>query len=219
MASRKQVGLVVAMLAEAFGRKTTPALFEAYQIALGDVSDHAVGTAGKAALCGTGGFMPTPGQLRELALTDGRGMGSRVDEAWETLNKAIDRFGSTKSVNFRDGLINATVRTLGGWEYICQRPVEEFAKWVKRDFTATYTRLMQSGCSLDSTRYLPGAVERENAAWVGKPYGNGEKLYQHPAPEEVAAPYTPLLEAPPATQQLTQRPAELPKLEIKKATA
>lgn len=215
MASREKVGLVVAMLAEAFARPTSPALFEAYHVALGDLPDRALDVAGTAVLRASGRFMPTPGELRALALTAGRGIEAQVDEAWHTVCTAIDRWGGGRSVNFRDALINATVRYLGGWEYVCRRPVEEFEKWFKRDFIATYTRFLQVGCPAKATGYLVGEVERANAGWIGRTYGRGQR-FELPAPAEVAAPYVPQIESRPVAEQIARRPADVPRLELQR---
>jgi hypothetical protein len=218
MASREKVGVVVGMLCEAFGRKATVPMIEAYYLALSDLRDEQVDAAGLAALRSPDtAFMPTPGQLRAAAATDGVGMDARCEEAWLTLNRAIDKHGAGRSVNFRDGLINATVRLLGGWERCCRLPREEFDKWFRKDFIATYARLMIHGCPVDSVGYLAGECERMNGPWIGQEYGKGGKPYELPAPEDIESPYEPALLSAPGAQQLTRRPAEVPTIEFKRA--
>ncbi len=218
MASREKIGVTVAMIAEAYTRPTSPAFFEAYYVALSDLPDESIDVAGTAVLRGGGKFMPTPGEIRALAITGGAGVESRVDAAWATLVKAVEMYGHTKSVNFRDGLINATVRQLGGWEFICLKPYSDFETWVKKDFSATYTRFMQSGCSDESMRYLPGLSERENYQWIGRSdWGKGEKVFELPTPADVDSPYKPLALSPPAAKQITKRPVEIPRIQFKEA--
>lgn len=218
MASKEKIAVTIAALCEAFNRSPTKATFMAYEIGLGDISDEQLDRAALATLqSASQKFMPTPGELRALALTEGRGVESRVDEAWSTLNRAIDKFGAGRSVNFRDGLINATVRMLGGWERICQLPVEEFEKWFQKDFRATYSRFMQSGPPVDSAGYLVGETERVNGTWVGFPCLKDGKIYELPMPEEMDSPYKPLIESPPATTQIGERPADIPRVEFRKS--
>ena len=143
---------------------------------------------------------------------------ARVDAAWRSLCLAIDRFGASRSVNFRDALINAAVRHLGGWEFACQKSVDDFETWYRKDFARVYTTLLEQGCPIEAAGYLVGETERTNRQWVGKPYGRSGKLYELPAVEEMPATYTPLLESPKAIPGAPLRPASLPKLELKKAT-
>ena len=217
MASREKVGVVVGMLCEAFNRKPSVPMIEAYYIGIGDLSDEAIDAAGTAVLRGDYKFMPTPGELRGLASTNGAGVEARCDAAWMVFNRAIDAHGGARSVNFRDALINATVRLLGGWERCCTLPKEEFEKWYRKDFFATYTRLMASGCPQEASGYLIGECERQNGGWVGQEYGKGGKPYELPAPEDVASPYEPALLSPPAAQQITKRSAGIPVIEFKRA--
>ena len=219
MAKRKTIVDMVTVLAEAYGRKCTQATFEAYVRGLGDMTDEQITTAGNAALRSPREFMPTPGQLRELAIGGQLSIEAMADSAWLTVNQAIDTHGCGKSVNFRDGVINATIRIMGGWDRLGATPKDEFDKWLSREFKSTYARLVREGCARDIAGYLPGYLERENAGWVGKEYGKGGKPYQMPTPIDVASDYTPSLESPPATQQITNRPAGVPRLQFKDANA
>lgn len=218
MASKQKIAAVVAMLCEAFNRKPSAATFKAYEVGLAGLTDEQINQAANAVLTDSGEFMPTPGQLRAMAVTGGVGYESQADTAWALLCLAIDRFGSAKSVNFRDALINATVRFMGGWEFVCQRPVEEFEKWTKKAFLETYVRFMRHGCPTELTGYLIGSNEKANGVWVGREFGGGGKPFELPAPEEVCCDYQPLLISQENQQPaLNSRSAELPKLELKKA--
>lgn len=213
-----EVAKSVGLLAATFGAEFDDLKVEAYRIGLECVGSAAIRQATRAILqSGEHKFMPTPGAIRALAMTDGQGVESRCEAAWMILNKAIDAHGAGRSVNFRDALINATVRLLGGWERCCRMPREEFDKWFRKDFIATYCRLMVHGCPLESAGYLAGECERANGPWVGYEYGKGGKPYELPAPEDVASPYEPALLSAPGAQQLTKRPAGLPTIEFKRA--
>ena len=112
MASKETIADIVTVLAEAFGRQSSKTMIAAYAMALDDLSDEQVLAAGRSLLRSTREFMPTPGQMREVAVTGGAGAEARCDAAWLVFDKAVRMLGADKSVNFRDGLINATVRLL-----------------------------------------------------------------------------------------------------------
>ncbi len=219
MAKRKTIADVVTVLAEVFGRKCTETTIAAYVMALDDLSDEQVNAAGRSLLRSTREFMPTPGQVREVATTNGRGAEAACDAAWLVLDRAVRLCGPDKSVNFRDGLINAAVRLLGGWQRVCALEGENFDKWLRKDFNDKYTMLLAQPPAPDLTGYLPGNLERENAKWIGREYGAGGNKYQLPAPEPIGCPYQPLvLSAPPTAPALSERRAEAPRLGLKLAT-
>jgi hypothetical protein len=163
MASKKRIVDTVAMLAEAQPRKCTPATFEAYARALADLTDAQVDLAGTAALRQTSEFMPSPGQLRALGLTGGIGLDNATDRAWLIFTKAIAVINCGRGPNFKDALINATVRLLGGWCYARQRKDSDFQVWYRKEFYETYKRLMGALPPIDQCRALsgekPGIVE------------------------------------------------------------
>lgn len=218
MVNKQKIAAIVGMLCEAFNRKPSAATFLAYEIGLDGIADEQLDRAANAVLSGGAEFMPTPGQLRALAVTSGLGIEAQADRAWVVLCKAIDKFGSGRSVNFRDALINATVRFMGGWVFICQRPVEEFEKWTKKDFIAAYSRFMQSGPPAELTGYLIGSCEQANVPWIGREYGSGYKPFELSAPEDIGCDYEPLvISAAGQKPALNQRPADMPQLQLRKA--
>lgn len=217
MANKQKIAATVGMLCEAFNRKPSAATFMAYEIGLDGITDEQLDRAVHSVLSGGDEFMPTPGQLRALSVTGGLGVDAYADRAWALLCRAIDKFGSARSVNFRDALINATVRFMGGWEFICQRPVEEFEKWTKKDFREAYTRFMQHGCPAELTSYLIGNNEKANVPWIGREYGSGGKPFELPAPEEVSGDYESLLISAAGQQPaLNHRPSNIPQLQLRK---
>lgn len=218
MASKETIADIVTVLAEAFGRQSSKTMIAAYAMALDDLSDEQVLAAGRSLLRSTREFMPTPGQMREVAVTGGAGAEARCDAAWLVFDKAVRMLGADKSVNFRDGLINATVRLLGGWQRVCALEGENFDKWLRKDFAAKYAGLLAQPPAADVSGYLPGNLERQNGHWIGKEYGSGGKRYELPAPEEVGCSYQPLmLSAPGQTSALNHRRETVPQLELKTA--
>lgn len=106
-------------------------------------------------------FMPNPAELREFA-----GVPSAADAAllaWLTFEQAVVSHGGYATVDFEDRAINATVRHLGGWNRCCSMPTEEFDKWLKKEFLATYPTMTKSkgGPSGDS---LGGLHDISNSA-------------------------------------------------------
>lgn len=95
-------------------------------------------------------FCPNPGQIyQEATIGKTRGLSAK---AWNVYEKAQRLVGGEYGVNFRDGLINATVRAMGGWRRCCAIPDEDFHVWHKRDWIATYERFLADGVSEERTR-------------------------------------------------------------------
>jgi hypothetical protein len=215
MANSKAIAQSIGALCEAFGRAPSKETFKVYELALKDVPDDKLALATTAVLqSASREFMPPPGQLRALAFTSGRGVEAACYDAWLVFEGAVQRFGSRKSVNFKDGLINAAVRMLGGWVSCCAREGEAFDVWLRKDFIATYGRLMTTGCHEEQANYLIGENEAQNAGWVGRTLANG-KIFELPAPEEVGCAYEPAMLAPPV-QQALPRGKDIPRLEVRR---
>jgi hypothetical protein len=209
----------IAMLCEAFNRKPTDATYAAYEIGLAGLSETAVEKATAAALqkCK---FMPTPSELRELSGASGGSFEAMAELAWHTLDKAVRSLGPDKSVNFHDGAINATVRLLGGWQCVCDKPREEFDKWTRKEFIATYVRLCRDGCPEELRRYHAGHFEMQNTAWIGRqlPGGGTYRLgmYGSEVVAVEAKGYQPALPAPEPQQRLAGTAAQQLGLDLKR---
>lgn len=158
---RKAFALLIDALAANFGKPAEEPLLEAYWRALRDLPLGAVEQAVDAALrqCK---HMPRGVELRELAGEIPNT--SRAVLAWAALQKAIGQHGAYRSVDFDDPVINATVRNLGGWQRLCAMPVEEFEKWLRKDFERVYASLCSSGVSQEAVAYLPGIHEQSNVS-------------------------------------------------------
>lgn len=209
----------VAMLCEAFNRKPTDATFAAYEIGLNGIGEDGVERAVAVALqkCK---FMPAPAELRELAGTGGGSFDSMAERAWQQFTDAVRRLGPDKSVNFKDGVINAVIRHHGGWQRVCDLPREEFDKWLRRDFIATYVRLCRDGCPEELRRYHAGHYEIENTPWIGRTMPNGQVYKLGMFGSEVVAVepkgYQPALPAPEPQQRLAGPAASQFGLDIKR---
>lgn len=136
----------------AFDREATDATLQAYWWGLEDLPIEDVECACRRALSESR-RMPVPAELRELV-----GIAKPDDAAqiaWQAV-EAASALGSYRAVDFADGIINATIRSLGGWPAILSRPPDEFDKWVRKDFLATYQAFLRTGASLDACAPLPG---------------------------------------------------------------
>lgn len=146
----------VSALCEAFRRTPSQVTFASYEIGLDGLSDQEVALATEKALK-TSKFMPSPAELRELAgLVGGK---DRAVLAWEVVLKNI-RIGPYKHVDFDDGIINATIRNLGGWnQFLLRFSGVDAEMWLRRDFLETYSSLQRSGVGSDSCGPLAGLSE------------------------------------------------------------
>jgi hypothetical protein len=154
MASDERILMVVVGLADAFGRQLSEAGQLMYLRALREVPDDALAAGADAVLHGTREFMPTPGQLRFACLNYGDSPETRAVAAWDVAHNAI-RYGAMQSVDFADKLINATIRSLGGWPRFCRRRREELT-WVRKEFLETYRHYLERGVDDARTDVLPG---------------------------------------------------------------
>ncbi|MEL6544368.1 MAG: DUF6475 domain-containing protein [Myxococcota bacterium] len=148
-------------LCAAFGREADKATLHGYFMGLEDMPIDAFRAACRRAVreCK---FMPKPAELRQLG---GELNGSsRALSAWQELERALSSVGSYQSVDFEDPAINAAVRGLGGWVYLCQRETEELNRFIQPRFMKAYESYFDNGVGGDAGRYLPGIAETHNAA-------------------------------------------------------
>ena len=216
MVNREKVGVIVTMLCEAFGRKATGSMLEAYCIGLNGLSDEQLDIAGTAALGGSGSFMPTPGQLRQLALCGGTTYEGRAEIAWREFDRAVGGYGGDYSVTFADGLINATLRLCGGWISNAEKCGDAYFVWLQKQFKETYIRLCQSGTSEEMRRGFSGRLEYENAGYTTEQLAKynaytGARLTIETAQPVIAGP----TDEPP---RLDHWPTGVPQLILRKAT-
>lgn len=150
--------VLVGALGEAFNRAISKATLEAYRIGLSDLPYEAVALAVQNSLR-TSRFMPTPAELRELA---GEVQGKdRGVLAWDTVLRSIG-LGAYKHVTFSDGVINATIRSLGGWPtFISRYASAEDEKWLRKEFVETYAVQCKRPLSAEAAAPLPGLLEKQ----------------------------------------------------------
>lgn len=128
----------ITALAVVFGREVDATLIRAYSAFLGDLPidriRHAVNQAAR-----TKKFMPSVTELRELAGC--ASAESRAISAWSIVSDAAGRLGSYVSVDFEDGVINAVIRSMGGWPYLLTRTGDDFEKWARQEFIKAYVAI------------------------------------------------------------------------------
>jgi len=160
MSNRLEIVKLVSMLAEAFGRKPSTATFAAYELGLEGIGIDAI-TGAVATSLRTSKYMPTPAELRELS---GELKGTdRAVKAWLAFEKAVARIGGYKTVSFDDPVINATVRSVGGWQHCCTMTCNEFDTFLRKKFIDAYESLYRSGVGEEEAAPLRGEFDQANA--------------------------------------------------------
>lgn len=160
MTRREEVAKLVAILAEAFGRSPSPTTFAAYELGLSGIDVSAL-KAGVERALRQSKFMPTPAELRELSgelRTEDRAV-----VAWMTFEEAVTGIGGYKTVSFADPVINATVRSIGGWQHVCTMSVKEFDTYLRKKFIDAYESLSRCGVGEEAAAPLVGEFDRQNA--------------------------------------------------------
>ena len=159
---------ILGALGETFNRPVTDVTVRAYAMALDDLPMAAIEQAARRALREST-FFPTAHDIRKLAgCVDGA---ERVAIAWDVFEKAVVQHGGYRSVCFDDPVLNATIMNLGGWQACCEKPVEEFDKWLRKSFERVYAAFMSS--RRGSTSALLGICDSEN---VGYPMQRPERI-------------------------------------------
>lgn len=140
MNQKQAVVTAVTMLSESFRQPLTEAAIEGYAIGLEDLTHEQLAVATKRAIRESK-FMPTPAELRAFAGMGGpRALEAAAIEAWEAVRRAMDEHDYTDSVDFGP-LVNAVVRNLGGWQWLCDQKVTGLP-FVRKDFERVYGLLV-----------------------------------------------------------------------------
>jgi len=153
---RDEFRTLIQALAATFRVEVTTALEVGYWLGLRDLPIRAIGAAVAAAITECK-FMPVPRELRDRAGV--MGADQKAILAWNAVKRAIAQVGSYRSVIFDDPVVNAAVRSLGGWHRLCQTESEELDKWTVKEFLRMYRELSALPLGPDLTRYLPGVFE------------------------------------------------------------
>lgn len=133
-------------LGVAFGHRVDRRLLAAYWPFLRDL-DLTTFCAAVVAAGNTLKFFPRPAELRELAgAGETAARKAAIATAWQAVRLAMDRFDYTSSVDFGP-LVNAIVRNLGGWQYLCSRSLPDLV-WDRKKFEELYEVFTMSRCEL-----------------------------------------------------------------------
>jgi len=81
-------------------------------------------------------FFPAPAELRAAA---GKAPALLAVQAWTHVRAAMDKWDSDYSVDFGP-LVNATVRNIGGWMWLCEQTLPQLA-WAQKNFERVYQQL------------------------------------------------------------------------------
>lgn len=140
----------IAALFELHGKEISPVLLGLYWEALRDLTPAQFREATGRALreCK---FLPKPAELRELA---GNGSAARALIAWDAVRAALRKYSYTTSVDFGP-LVNAVIRSMGGWYALDDMATSELDVWGKKEFERVYALL-----AVKDPAALNGALHR-----------------------------------------------------------
>lgn len=150
----------VTRMAVAFGKELDTDSMLAYVSCFDGFPIHKL-TEGMAAALRTERFFPTPATVLSLAgLVVSADTRARI--AFEALGKAVEGQGRYKSVQFDDPILTQTVKSMGGWEAVCDEPESNWHVHFKREFIAEY----KANCERRRGSYavLMGVADRVNGA-------------------------------------------------------
>ena len=149
---------VFTMLCETYNKQPTKSLASAYFMVLEDLTIQEFQTAVKSVLA-TRKFtnLPMPADILEI-------VNGNPDDvaliALKELEDAMSIHGAYRSVIFKNKVIMACVRGMGGWQAICQMPSEEW-KFQKQEFLKLYRAYHRNG-KYPEVDYLVGLSEHKN---------------------------------------------------------
>lgn len=152
--------LAIGAMLETFGQEATKARLHGYWLGLRSLPIESVEEAVARVLetCGDK-FPPPPAKLRETA--SGGSTEDMAISAWNDVQKAIP-LGPYRHVDFQDRVINATIRSLGGWPAMFDRLVDADSEhWYRVGFLKAYAALRRSGVDGEVSRPLAGLSEAQ----------------------------------------------------------
>ena len=126
---------IMTALGEIFDKKLSDTVLEFYYKTLSQKMDTNQFKKVASIWIEKGKFFPKPAEL--LQLLD-EIEGSQAERAWLQVLEEIERVGITGSPNFKDPVIYAVVQAMGGWENLCNMPVDRQPFYMK-DFVNLYT--------------------------------------------------------------------------------
>jgi hypothetical protein len=110
-------------------------------------------------------FIPKPGDIRKA-------IAPRPKDpliAWRLVEESMGIHGCATTVRFEDGTINAVIRDMGGWPWICMQALDP--PWIQKEFERRYAAYRNEGIRFDGR--LIGTHESDNlhkgiTHWEGK---------------------------------------------------
>ena len=156
--TKQEFAELFTLLCTTYNKEATKTLMSAYYMVLSELSKEQFQDAIMKMLA-TRKYtnLPMPADILEAVY------GNPDDEALialKELEDAMGIFGAYKSVIFKNKLIMACVEGMGGWQRICQMPLDEW-KFQKQEFLKLYKAYMKSG-KAPLVDYLVGIAEQKN---------------------------------------------------------
>ncbi len=168
----QRLAVAVGALSEAYRQPITEATIRAYAMGLDDLPIASIESAVRRAFREKK-FMPTVSELRELAGDVHCSLADRAIRAWATVERAVVQHGAYRSVTFDDPVVNATIRSLGGWQKCCETPESEFDTFLRSAFLKHYEGLARTGVSDELAAPHIGIFDAENGM---RGYGTRQPL-------------------------------------------
>lgn len=155
---KKTFALLIGVMHETFGKAASRPAIEGYWLSLADIEWSSCQRAIHTAMM-TCDFLPTPSKIRQIVV--GGTDEDIASQAWLDVVKAMP-IGCYKAVSFRDPVINATLRALGGWPSLfdkCSNSQDE--SFYRHAFVKTYCALSHGRLDGEATAPLAGLAEVE----------------------------------------------------------
>ena len=161
---RMKFSELMAMLAENYGREYSQALQKAWEAKLSQYPFKQVEDAIYEYMA-TKKFPPKLADIVEILerphALDKETAEAMAEQAWAEVLSYMATIGAYESVKFRDPIINAVIKQLGGWVNLCQKTYPELETNTKWDFKKMYIAYALSGICPE-VNYLPGINELVN---------------------------------------------------------
>lgn len=138
---KEQFATLIGALCSAYGVEISKPRLMAYWIGLSDVPLPDVSSAVETSIRKSP-RLPSPAEIRSVA-TGTDGLPEKAQLAWLELNRMIDAVGGYGSPRCEDPVLVATIKSLGGWQALCETKQTEFDAFVRPKFLATYQSLFR----------------------------------------------------------------------------
>lgn len=165
--NRSEFAKCVALLSASVGKDMQQAQAEAWYLLLQDLTadELQAGIAGSLQAHTYGGFPPV-GLIRQHARPALQGLKCDADTAalaaWSGVVDAMRSLGGYASVDFGP-VVNAVVRSLGGWVRLTEQPSEDLLRFVRPQFLQTFKALSAVGVREAEAAPLAGLADIDNS--------------------------------------------------------